>query len=68
VKGLALEALLAELDHLAVVGRHEAGGPEQVGLAQAARVISGLSSAKPKCVQTKSNTPGATGWMWRVDS
>jgi phosphoribosylformylglycinamidine cyclo-ligase len=43
VKGLALEGLLAELDHLAVVGRHEAGRAEQVGLAHApARHLGGV--------------------------
>jgi hypothetical protein len=57
VLGLRLEGLLRKLDHLAVVGAHETGRAEQVGLAQAARVISSLSSAKPKCVQTKSKAP-----------
>ena len=27
-----------------------------------------LSSSKPKCVQTKSNAPWPSGWMWRVDT
>ncbi len=36
VKRLALEGLLRELDHLAVVGRDQASRAEQVGLAQAA--------------------------------
>ena len=35
MEGLLLEALLRELDHLAVVGRDEPGRAEQVGLAQA---------------------------------
>jgi hypothetical protein len=34
--GLGPEALLRQLDHLAVVGRHEARGAEQVGLTQTA--------------------------------
>ena len=36
--------------------------------AGAARVISGVSSAKPKWVQTKSNAPWPSGWMWRVET
>ena len=50
-RGFLREAGLRELDHLAVVGRHEAGGAEQIGLAQASprhfRTVVGEAEMRP---------------------
>ena len=43
-------------------------GPNRLAWRRRRRVISSLSSAKPKCVQMKSNVPSPRGTMWRVDS
>src|SRR3546814_2529208 len=43
-------------------------GPNRLAWRSRRRVISGVSSAKPKWVQTKSKASWPTGWMWRVDS
>ena len=60
------EPLLAHVDDLAVVGRDQAGGPEQVGLAGSAKAHFRRVVGVAQWVQWKSNPSGPVGTMWRV--